>query len=187
MKPILRLSLLMVVVAAGALLAGCGETYEERAVLVGVPIPMTTDEVVAATKAGESEDAIISRLQHAGVAGSLTTKDVDSLREEGVAESVIDWMLAHPGPESLRSAAIVGSTGVMPGREVIYVEREPDVIVIERAPRVTYSLGVGYTWGHHHYPRHRSRYRYGDHDRHHPRTRVYRGSGGRVYRYTSGH
>ena len=109
MKPILRLSLLMVVVAAGAVLAGCGETYEQRAVLVGVPIPMTTDEVVAAAKAGESEDAIISQIQHAGLAGSLTTNDVDRLREEGVAESVIDWMLAHPGTAPMRSAVIAVS------------------------------------------------------------------------------
>jgi hypothetical protein len=182
MKPILKVSLLMAVVAAGALLAGCGETYEQRAVLVGVPIAMTADEVVAATKVGESEDAIISRLQHAGFAGSLTTQDVDRLREEGVAEPVIDWMLAHPGAEPMRSATIVGTTGA---REIVYVEREPDVIIVEREPRVTYSFGVGYTWGHHrHYPRYHGHYRY---HRHYPRTRVYRGSRGRVYRYTSGH
>jgi len=182
MKPILRLGLLMVVVAAGALLAGCGETYEEHAVLVGVPIPMTTDEVVAAAKAGESEDAIISRLQHAGFAGSLTTAGVDRLREEGVAEDVINWMLAHPGAAPMRSAVIVGSTGA---REIIYVDSEPDVIIVEREPRVTYTVGVGYTWGHYHYPRYYSRYEY--RHRRYPRTRVYRGSGGRVYRYTSGH
>jgi hypothetical protein len=176
-------SLLMVVVAAGALLAGCGETYEQRAVLVGVPLPMTTDEVVAATKAGESQDAIISQLQYAGFAGGLTTKDVDRLREEGVAEDVIDWMLANPGPAPMRSAAIVGSTGVP---EVVYVESEPNVIIVEREPRMTYTVGVGYTWGHrYHYPRYHGRYEY--RYRHQPRTRVYRGSGGRVYRYTSGH
>ena len=181
MKPLLRASLLIVVVAAGAVLAGCGETYEQRTVLVGVPVPMTTGEVVAAAKAGESEDAIITELQHAGFAGSLTTKDVDSLREEGVAESVIDWILANPGPEPLRTAPILGSTEAVPVREIVYVEREPDVIVVEREPRVTYSFGVGYTWGRH-YPRYHSHYRH----RHYPRTRVYRGSGGRVYRYTSG-
>ena len=184
MKQIVRISLLVAVVAAGAVLAGCGETYEQRAVLVGVPLPMTTDEVVAAAKAGESEDAIISQLQQRGYDGALTAKDVDSLRADGVPEGVVDWMLAYPAPQPFASAPIVGTVEGVPAGQIIYVEREPDVIVVERAPRVTYSVGVGYTWGHHrHYPRHHYNYRY----RSTPRTRVVRGSSGRVYRYTSGH
>ena len=51
---------------------------------------------------------------------------------------------------------------------------------LAKPPRVTYSIGVGYTWSdYHHY--HRPYYH-----SYYPRTRVYH-SGGRVYRYTSGH
>jgi hypothetical protein len=49
---------------------------------------------------------------------------------------------------------------------------------------VHYTFGVEYSWGHyHHYPRYYGGYHY----RSYPRTRVYTGGGGRVYRYTSGH
>ena len=181
MNRIWRIGLVVMVGAAGAVLVGCGETYEQRAVLVGVPLPMTTDDVVAAVKAGESEDAIISRLQRSGYDGAMTTKDVDRLREEEVPEAVLDWMLAHPG---LPSAPIRRTVGGIPVQEVVYVERVPAVVIVERPPRVTYSIGIGYTWGHYrHYPRYYGHYRYRSHR--YPRTRVYRSSG-RVYRYTSG-
>jgi hypothetical protein len=186
MKQIVRIGLLVAVVAAGALLAGCGETYdyEGQAMLVGVPLPMTTEEVVAAAKAGQSEDAIISQLQQRGYEGALTTKDVDSLRADGVPEHVVDWMLANPGPQPFASAPIVGTVEGVPSQQVVYVEREPSVVVVERPPLVTYSIGFGYTWGHyHHYPRYRSHYRY----ERYPRTRVIQGSHGRVYRYTGRH
>jgi len=187
MKQIARISLVMVIVAAAAVLSGCGETYQERTVLVSVPMPMTADEVVAAVKAGESEDAIVSQLQRSGFAGALTTKDVDQLRQDGVPEGVVDWMLANPGPEPLRSAPIQRTIEGVPVQEVVYVDRSPDVVVIERPPPVTWTFGLGYSWGHYY---HRDRYyggRYHGGYRYHsyPRTRVYR-SGGRVYRYTSG-
>jgi hypothetical protein len=191
MKSIMRVSLLIAVVAAGVVLVGCGETYERQTMLVGVPVSMTTADVVAAAKAGEDEGAILARLQQRGYDGALTSKDVDRLRGEGVPESVIDWMLAHPAPQSMMSAPIV-ATGTAPGPDVVYVDRSPDVvyvdrspdvIYVERPPRVTYSLGFEYSWGHYrHYPRYEG-YRYHSY----PRTRVYSGSGGRVYRYTSRH
>lgn len=180
-----RISLLVAVVAAAALLSGCGETtYVREPVLVGVPLPMTTDEVVAAAKGGATEDAIIAQLQGRGYDGALTAKDVDQLRADGVSEGVIDWMLAHPAAPPMRSAPIMGQPGqvvyVERAPEVVYVDRAPDVVVVEQPPRVTYSIGVGYTWGdYHHY--HRPYYH-----SYYPRTRVYH-SGGRVYRYTSGH
>jgi len=184
MNSMWRIGLVVMVAAAGAVLAGCGERYEQQAVLVGVPLPMTTDDVVAAAKAGESEDAIVSKLQRSGYAGALTTKDVDRLREDGVPEGVIDWMLANPGGLAMPSAPIVRTVEGVPAREVVYVERAPDVVYVERPPRVTYSIGFGYSWGHHRY--HGPRYHYGYRYHHYPRTRVYR-SGGRTYRYTSGH
>ena len=193
MKQMTRISLLIVVVAAGAVLMGCGETYEQRTVLVGVPLPMTADDVVAAAKAGQGEDVIVSRLQRAGFAGALTTKDVDRLREDGVPEGAIDWMLAHPGPEALPTAPIRRTVQGVPVQEVVYVERAPQVVIVERPPPVTWTFGVGYTWGHYrHAPRYYgshyygSRYYGGSRYHHSPRTRVY-SSGGRVYRYTSGH
>ena len=90
-------------------------------------------------------------------------------------------MLASPAPQPLASAPIVGTVEDIPAREIVYVEREPDVVVVERSPRVTYTVGVGYSWGRYRYPRYYTRYRS------YPRTRVIKGSGGRVYRYTSGH
>jgi len=184
MNRIWRIGLVVMVAAAGAVLAGCGERYEQQPVLVGVPLPMTTDDVVAAVKAGESEDAIVSKLQRSGSSGALTTKDVDRLREEGVSEGVIDWMLANPGPALMPSAPIVRTVEGVPVREVVYVERAPDVVVVERPPTVTYSIGVGYYYGHHRY--YGPRYHYGYRYHHYPRTRVYR-RGDRTYRYTSGH
>lgn len=197
MKSILRVSLLIAVVAAGAVLTGCGETYERQAMLVGVPVPMTTADVVAAAEAGEDEGAILATLQQRGYQGALTAADVDRLRDEAVPESVIDWMLAHPMPQSMRSAPIATTGTVLPNDvvyvdrspNVVYVDRSPNVVVVEREPRVHYTFGVSYGWGYrHYYPRYYGHYHYGGYRYHsYPRTRVYRGSGGRVYRYTSGH
>jgi hypothetical protein len=188
MKRIARISALVAIVGAAALLAGCGETYERQAVLVGVPLPMTTDDVVAAAKGGADEADIIAELQGRGYEGALTTKDVDQLRADGVPEGAIDWMLAHPSPEPMRSAPIVAQNGQVvyagPPADVVYVNPGPEVVYVERPPRVTYSIGFGYSWGHY---RHRGPYYHGHYShRSYPRTRVIR-SGGRVYRYTSGH
>jgi hypothetical protein len=187
MKQMARVSLLVAVVVAAAFLAGCGETtYVREPVLVGVPLPMTTDEVVAATKDGATEDAILAQLRGRGYSDALTAKDVDQLRADGVSDGVIDWMLAHPAAQPMRSAPIVGQEPqvvyVDRSPQVVYLDRGPDVVYVERPPRVTYSIGVGYTWGHtHYYDRHPYYYRS------YPRTRVYHsGSPGRVYRYTSG-
>ena len=182
MKRIVRISLVMMVIAAGAVLAGCGETYEQRTVFVGVPLPMTADDVVAAVKADESDEAIISKLERSGLAGPLTTKDVDRLREEGVSENVLDWMLAHPGRPS---APIQRGTGT------VVVEGTPNVVIVERPPPVTWTIGLGYysggygyhsygrrSYGHHYYGR-SSYHRY-------PSRRTWH-SGGRSYHYTSGH
>jgi hypothetical protein len=183
MKQVARISLVMVVLAVGAVLMGCGETYREPTVMVGVPLPMTTDQVVAAVKAGESEDAILSKLQRSGFAGTLTAKDVDQLRAEGVPEGVIDWMLARPGPEPLRAAPIERTIQGVPMQEVVYVEPQPDVVIIERPAPVTWTFGMEYSWGHYyHHDRYYGGYRYHAY----PRTRVYH-SGGRVYRYTGRH
>jgi len=180
MKQILRTGLLMMVAAVGLVLAGCGETYERRTVLVGVPLPMTTEDVVAAVKAGDSQDAVISKLQRSGFDGALTTRDVDRLRDEGVPEPVLDWMLTHPG--ALPSAPIRGGMAGVPGGRVVVVEQAPEVVVIERSPPVTYSIGIGYYSGRY-YHGHRS---YGrSYYRHSPYRRSWRSSG-RRYHYTSG-
>ncbi|MBN1919251.1 MAG: hypothetical protein JW889_15210 [Verrucomicrobia bacterium] len=190
MRQIARISVLAAVVVAAGLLSGCGETtYVREPVLVGVPLPMTTDEVVGATKSGATEDVILAQLQGRGYEGALTAKDVDQLRAEGVPDGVIDWMLANPSAPPMRSARIVGQEQVVyvdRAPDVVYVDRYPDVVVVERPPRVTYSIGVGYTWGNYRYydrPYYRDRYYRSSY----PRTRVYHsGSSGRVYRYTSG-
>jgi hypothetical protein len=194
MKYIWTVSVLVVIVGAAAFLAGCGETtYVREPVLVGVPLPMTTGDVVAAAKGGATEDAILAQLRGRGYNGALTATDVDQLRTDGVPEGAINWMLAHPAPEPMRSAPIVGEPRqvvyvdrapevvyVDRSPDMVYVDRVPDVVVVERPPRVTYSIGMSYSWGSHPYY-HRSYYRHP-----YPRTRVYH-SGGRVYRYTSGH
>jgi hypothetical protein len=182
MKHVVRISLVLAVVAVGALLMGCDETYQQPPVMVGVPLPMTTDQVVAAAKAGESQDAILSRLQRSGFAGTLTARDVDQLRADGVPEGVIDWMLAHPGEEPMATAPIQRTIQGVPGPQYVYVEPQPNVVIIQR-PEPTWTFGFDYGWGH---DWDRDHY-YGGY-RHHsyPHTEVHR-SGGRVYRYTGRH
>ena len=170
MKQITRLSLLVALVAAGAVLAGCAQRHERQAVLVGTPAPMTTEEVAIGANAGESESALISQLQQRGYDGTLTTEDVDQLRTDGVPEPVIDWMLAHPGSVPLLSARV---------SEVVYVERPA-----RAHSTVGVSFGSGSSRRHH--ARRRDDKRDRDDEDDSSRTRTIQGKNGRVYRFTSG-
>jgi hypothetical protein len=177
MNQITRLSLLVALTAAGAMLAGCGQTYERQVVLVGVAAPMTTEDVVTATDAGVGEADLISLLEQRGYGGTLTTDDVDGLRADGVPDAVIDWMLAHPESAGLSSARAY---------EVVYVEREPSV---DSTVDVSFGSGSSRHDHAHHRAERRERAERRDRDDEDDgsHTRTIQGKNGRVYRFTSGH
>ena len=81
-------------VCAAAWLGGCGE--KEPVVLVPVAptrVPVTLDEIVAKAEAGESEWQIIWAVRQSRRALPLTAADIGRLREAGVSDRAIDFML----------------------------------------------------------------------------------------------
>jgi hypothetical protein len=81
-------------VGAAIALSGCGR--QQSVLLVPVspaPVPISLDEIVAKAKAGESEWALIWAVRQSRRAWPLTTADVGRLREAGVSDRVMDFML----------------------------------------------------------------------------------------------
>jgi len=75
-------------------LGGCGE--QKPVVLVPVaptPVPVTLDEIVTKAQAGEGEWQIIWAVRQSRRAMPLTAADVGRLREAGVSDRAIDFML----------------------------------------------------------------------------------------------
>ena len=75
-------------------LGGCGR--EQPMMVVPVPpqpVPISLDEVIAKAKKGETDWQIIWALRQSRRALPLTTADVGRLRDAGVSDQVIDFML----------------------------------------------------------------------------------------------
>lgn len=56
------------------------------------------DEVIAMSRAGVAENLIITHIQHNGIARPLTSNDLIYLKNQGVADNVIQAMQAPPPP-----------------------------------------------------------------------------------------
>ncbi|NQT83615.1 hypothetical protein HQ563_11345 [bacterium] len=148
------------VVGTVLVLQGC---YEERQVVMmqGELIPMTQQDVVDMVKGGAPNSEIIREIRESGTVFRLSANEVENLKNEGVPEEVVDYML---------------STREVPPA---IVERP---VVVRRRPAVVYDpwwawdyaywpgyyyypSRVGLSFSYRHFGGHRRYYGYGAHYR----------------------
>jgi outer membrane lipoprotein SlyB len=97
--------------------------------------PLTLADVKALAKAGISEDVIIAQLGSSHTVFHLSSADIIDLRDSGVTDKVIDYMINTP--------STVGASSETPPGTTTYIQQPPplppvDSVVVAPAP--------GYVW-----------------------------------------
>jgi hypothetical protein len=89
--------------------------------------PLTVVDVQSLAKAGISDDLIISQIRNSRTVYHLTTADIIALKNVGVSEKVIDFMINTPTQiPSAEVSGVVGPAPPPPPPEVIVVAPGPD-------------------------------------------------------------
>ena len=111
--------------------------------------PPSVADIKMLAKGGMSDEVILSQIRNSHAAYRLSTADILDLKESGVSEKVIDFMIntgggpsAPPGPPV--SAPVVVSTPPSPSPSVEVVEgSQPPPPIVEQ---VVVSPGPDYVW-----------------------------------------
>jgi hypothetical protein len=91
--------------------------------------PLTVEDVKALVKAGISDDLVISQIRNSRTVYHLNTADILNLKNAGVSERVIDFMINTPTQvPSAEVAGVVGSTPPAPLPETVYVAPGPEYV-----------------------------------------------------------
>jgi len=104
------------------------QTYER----VQQEQPLTVPDVKALARAGIGDDLIISQIRNSRTVYHLTTSEIIELKNSGVSEQVIDFMINT----QTQTASVAGVSGQMPPAplpEPVYVAPGPDFIWIAGA------------------------------------------------------
>ena len=122
--------------------------------------PLTVWDVESLTKAGISDDLIISQIRNSRTVYHLNTADIITLKNASVSERVIDFMINTP--TQIPSASVSGVVGPAPPPtppEQVYVAPEPDYVWV---PGAWFWFGGSWTWhnGYYHKPTHPAPHRY---------------------------
>ena len=91
--------------------------------------PLAVGDVKALVKAGVSDDLVISQIRNSRTVYRLTTADIIDLKNSGVSEKIIDFMINTPTqvqPESV--GGVVGTVPPPPVVEQVIVAPEPDYV-----------------------------------------------------------
>ena len=130
------------------------QTYER----VDAGTPLTLDDVKALAKAGISEDVMINQIKNSRTVFHLTSADIIDLRDAGVSDKVVNYMINTPGT--------VGASAETPPGTMTYIQQAPpppvlDTVVVAPAPDYVWIGGEwvwngGWFWvgGHWGYPPH---------------------------------
>jgi hypothetical protein len=125
--------------------------------------PLTVVDVKSLAKAGISDDLIISQIRNSRTVYYLTTADIIDLKNAGVSERIIDFMINTPTQiPSAQVAGVAGPPPPAPLPETIVVAPGPDYVWVGGA---WFWLGGRWVWnrGYWHRPAHP--YRYGPYRR----------------------
>ena len=106
------------------------QTYER----VDTGQPLTIGDVKALAKAGISEDVIINQIKNSRTVFHLNAADIIDLRDAGVPDSVINYMINTPS--TVAATAPAGST-------TTYIQQAPPP---PPAETVVVAPGPGYVW-----------------------------------------
>jgi hypothetical protein len=122
--------------------------------------PLAVNDVEALAHAGIGDDLIISQIRNSRTVYHLTTADIIALKNAGVSERVIDYMINTPTQlESAQVAGVVGPTPPAPMPETLMAAPGPDYVWVGGA---WLWLGDRWSWrhGYWHRPSHPHRWRW---------------------------
>jgi hypothetical protein len=122
--------------------------------------PLAVNDVEALAHAGIGDDLIISQIRNSRTVYHLTTADIIALKNAGVSERVIDYMINTPTQlESAQVAGVVGPTPPAPLPETLMAAPGPDYVWVGGA---WLWLGDRWSWrhGYWHRPSHPHRWRW---------------------------
>lgn len=121
--------------------------------------PLAVADVKALAKAGISEDVIISQIQNSHTVYHLSAADIIDLRDSGVSDRVVNYMINTPGT--------VSDPVVAPQPSPVVIQQPPppapvDTVVVAPGPDYIWVggewawNGIGWFWvgGHWGYPPH---------------------------------
>jgi hypothetical protein len=120
--------------------------------------PLTVVDVKSLAKAGISDDLVISQIRNSRTVYYLTTADIIDLKNAGVSERIIDFMINTPTQiPSAQVAGVAGPPPPAPLPETIVVAPGPDYVWVGGA---WFWLGGRWVWnrGYWHRPAHPYRY-----------------------------
>ena len=76
----------VILVLVGAFLLGCATPHPR-------PVPLTQADIISMVKAGMTEEGIMRRIDETGTVFRLSSDDVIRLRNEGVSDRLVNFML----------------------------------------------------------------------------------------------
>jgi hypothetical protein len=121
--------------------------------------PLAVTDVQALAHAGISDDLIISQIRNSRTVYHLTTADIIALKNAGVSERVIDFMINTPSQiEPAQVGGVVGPTPPPPPPETVIAAPGPDYVWVAGS---WLWLGDRWSWrrGYWHRPKHPHRWR----------------------------
>jgi len=98
--------------------------------------PLAVADVKALAKAGISEDVIINQIKNSHTVYHLTSTDIIDLRDSGVSDKVVNYMINTP--------ATVGATSETTQGTVTYISQAPPPAPVETVTVV--APGPDYVW-----------------------------------------
>jgi hypothetical protein len=120
--------------------------------------PLTVMDVKALVKAGIGDDLVISQIRNSRTVYHLTTADIIALKNAGVSERVIDFMINTPTQiPSAEVGGVAGTAPPAPPPETVVVAPGPDYVWVGGA---WLWFGDRWVWnrGYWHRPMHPYRY-----------------------------
>jgi len=91
--------------------------------------PLAVADVKALVKAGVGEDLVISQIRNSRTVYHLRTTDIVELKNSGVSDKIIDFMINTPTQvESASVAGVVGTTPPQPVVEQVVVAPGPEFV-----------------------------------------------------------
>jgi hypothetical protein len=99
--------------------------------------PLTVLDVQSLVKAGIGDDLIISQIRNSRTVYHLNTADIIALKNAGVSERVIDFMINTP--TQIPSAQVAGVVGAAPPAPL------PEIVVVAPAPDY-FWVGGAWLW-----------------------------------------
>ena len=86
----------LLLIAAIGIAFGVAGCAPKEPVFIGVPVPLSQQEVIEMTEAGATDEEIIREINDTQTVYSLTVRDIERLKAEGVSEGVINYMNETP-------------------------------------------------------------------------------------------